>query len=81
MKPEGSLPHSQVPATCPYPELQVATTYHVRRNHIKLYTFILNDWYLNFTFLVQYSHLKLMKCNVKIIQMTRIWYDLRLSKQ
>ena len=20
MKPEGSLPHSQVPATCPYPE-------------------------------------------------------------
>jgi len=21
MEPEGSLPHSQVPATCPYPEL------------------------------------------------------------
>jgi len=20
MEPEGSLPHSQVPATCPYPE-------------------------------------------------------------
>jgi hypothetical protein len=23
MEPEGSLPHSQEPATCPYPELYV----------------------------------------------------------
>jgi hypothetical protein len=25
MKPEGSLPHSQQPATCPYPEQLTAT--------------------------------------------------------
>jgi hypothetical protein len=26
MEPEGSLPYSQVPATCPYPELTPSTT-------------------------------------------------------
>ena len=25
MEPEGSLPHSQVPATCPYPEKLLAS--------------------------------------------------------
>jgi len=25
MEPEGSLPHSQVPDTCPYPELRALT--------------------------------------------------------
>jgi hypothetical protein len=25
MEPEGSLPYSQVPATCPYPEEKVTT--------------------------------------------------------
>jgi len=27
MEPEGSLPHSQVPATCPYPEHNVDSTF------------------------------------------------------
>ena len=27
MKPEGSLPHSQVPATCPYPEPATSSIY------------------------------------------------------
>ena len=27
MEPEGSLPHSQVPATCPYPEPDHSTPY------------------------------------------------------
>jgi len=27
MEPEGPLPHSQVPATCPYPELARASLY------------------------------------------------------
>jgi hypothetical protein len=27
MEPEGSLPHSQVPATCPYPELVQSSPY------------------------------------------------------
>jgi len=27
MEPEGSLPHSQVPATCPYPEPARSSTY------------------------------------------------------
>jgi hypothetical protein len=31
MEPEGSLPHSKEPATCPYPELQ--------DRHIRLYHF------------------------------------------
>jgi len=26
MEPEGSLPQSQVPATCPYPERNIDTT-------------------------------------------------------
>jgi hypothetical protein len=33
MGPEGSLPHSQVPATCPYPRLSVWTF----RNKIRFY--------------------------------------------
>ena len=32
MEPEGSLPHSQVPATCPYPETVESRPY----NHTKL---------------------------------------------
>ena len=32
MKPEGSLPHSQVPATCPYPEPARSSPY----SHIPL---------------------------------------------
>ena len=27
MEPEGSLPHSQVPDTCPYPEQAWSSTY------------------------------------------------------
>ena len=27
MEPEGSLPHSQVPATCPYPEDRLFISY------------------------------------------------------
>jgi len=27
MEPEGSLPHSQVPATCPYPEATPSSPY------------------------------------------------------
>ena len=31
MEPEGSLPHSQVPATCPYPEPAAYSPYlHIR---------------------------------------------------
>ena len=26
MEPKGSLPHSQVPATCPYPEADESST-------------------------------------------------------
>ena len=29
MKPEGSLPHSQVPATCPYPEPAIPVHNHI----------------------------------------------------
>jgi len=32
MEPEGSLPHSKVPATCPYPELAPPSPY----SHIPL---------------------------------------------
>jgi hypothetical protein len=32
MEPEGSLPHSQVPATCPYPEPAESSPY----SHIPL---------------------------------------------
>ena len=28
MKPEGSLPHSQVPTTCPFPEPTLSSPYH-----------------------------------------------------
>ena len=31
MEPEGSLPHSQEPAICPYPELKY--TYHKIKSH------------------------------------------------
>ena len=27
MEPKGSLPHSQVPATCPYPEQDLSSPY------------------------------------------------------
>jgi len=33
MEPEGSLPHSQVPATCPYPEI-------VSKNTLPFYSFL-----------------------------------------
>ena len=42
MEPEGSLPHSQVPATCPYPEVARSSLYP----HIPLHgdlTFILTS--------------------------------------
>jgi len=33
MEPEGSLPHSQVPATCPYPEPDRSSPYpHTKSN-------------------------------------------------
>jgi len=41
MEPEGSLPHSQVPATCPYPEPQDQSgprlSVWVLRNNIRFY--------------------------------------------
>ena len=42
MGPEGSLPHSQVPATCPYPEHQSISpgprlTLWLLRNTIRFY--------------------------------------------
>ena len=40
MKPEGSLPHLQVPTTCPYPE---------KDRYISLpYQFIQHVWYISF---------------------------------
>ena len=37
MEPEGSLPHSQVPATCPYPEPGRSSPYpHIPKIHLKV---------------------------------------------
>ena len=39
MEPEGLLPHSQVPATCPYPETARSSTYptsHFLKIHLKI---------------------------------------------
>jgi hypothetical protein len=39
MEPEGSLPHSQVPATCPYPEPDRTTscpTFHFLKIHLNI---------------------------------------------
>jgi len=38
MEPEGSLPHSQVPATCPYPEQARSSPYTVPYLKEKLLT-------------------------------------------
>jgi hypothetical protein len=37
MEPEGSLPHSQVPATCPYPELARSSPCHVHFSFLSSY--------------------------------------------
>ena len=39
MEPEGSLPYSQVPATCPYPESTRSSTYPPGVKHV----YILNE--------------------------------------
>ena len=36
MEPEGSLPHSQEPATCPYPESQKFRPSHLLRIHFNI---------------------------------------------
>ena len=39
MEPEGSLPHSQLPATCPYPEPEQSSpypTYHFLKIHLNI---------------------------------------------
>jgi len=36
MEPQGSLPHSQVPATCPYPEPARSTPYPIS-NFLKIH--------------------------------------------
>ena len=36
MEPESSLPHTQVPATCPYPEPVHATISHFLKIHINI---------------------------------------------
>jgi len=37
MEPEGSLPHSQVPAICPYPEAARSTPYHPTSHFLKIH--------------------------------------------
>jgi len=37
MEPEGSLPHSQVPASCPCPELDQSSPYSPRNNFLKIH--------------------------------------------
>jgi len=36
MEPEGSPPHSQVPATCPYPDPVCTPTYHFLNIHLNI---------------------------------------------
>jgi len=36
MEPEGSLPHSQVPATCPYPEPDRSSPSHFLKLHLNI---------------------------------------------
>ena len=36
MKPEGSLPHSKQPATCPYPEPDQSSSSHFLKIHLKI---------------------------------------------
>ena len=37
MEPEGSLPHSQLPATCPYPEPDQSCTCHTPSHFLKIH--------------------------------------------
>jgi len=37
MEPEGSLPHSQVPANCPYPELDPSNNVLNKSIHVAEY--------------------------------------------
>jgi hypothetical protein len=44
MEPEGSLPHSQEPATCPYPEpYQSSPLSHIENVNLKYWTPINNQ--------------------------------------
>jgi hypothetical protein len=42
MEPEGSLPHSQEPATCPYPEpiSKIICNFMVCPSNVHLYTYV-----------------------------------------
>jgi hypothetical protein len=40
MEPEGSLPHSQEPATCPYPEHIYVDMYIYIYTHIYIYIYV-----------------------------------------
>jgi hypothetical protein len=35
MQPEGSLPHSQEPVTCPYPEPEISTAFIAPKDQSK----------------------------------------------
>ena len=37
MEPEGSLPHSQVPATCPYPEPDQSSSPYPQSHFMKIH--------------------------------------------
>jgi hypothetical protein len=57
MKPEGSLPCSQEPSTCPYPEPHQSNSYHLSKVHFNIVhpsTSWSSQWYLTFWLFHQY---------------------------
>jgi hypothetical protein len=65
MEPEGSLPHSQVPATCPYPEstckecefiIYVENFLHVRPPFVTIFREVLNERYVTKKSQLLYTH-------------------------
>jgi hypothetical protein len=59
MEPEGSLPYSQMPATCPYPELTPSSPHDpLQLNNFSQQQQIVSLWCTSYTFRPQHSQLQ-----------------------